>query len=72
LSWIERGRAKGELIGARTMLLLCIRVRLVDPVPDDIALAIECANDPQILDEWFKVAIRVQDITELRNAMKTE
>ena len=37
---------------------------------EDLFLAIEGTNDPDILRRWFKVALRVDEISELWKAMK--
>jgi hypothetical protein len=71
LGWMKRGEDRGEVRKAAAFLLECIRTRLTDPVPEDLALAIEGTNDDQTLEQWFNIALQAQDISELRKAMKT-
>jgi hypothetical protein len=71
LGWMKRGRDEGVVVNAREFLSECIRTRLANPIPEDLALAIEGTNDDQILGRWFKFALQAQDISELRKAMKT-
>ena len=70
LGWLKRGEDKGRVETAREVLLEVIRTRLEDPVPEDLFLAIEGTNDPDILRRWFKLALRVDEISELWKAMK--
>ena len=70
LGWLKRGEDRGVVKKAREDLLEVIRAQLEDPVPEDLYLAIEGTNDPEMLDRWFKLALRVEEISELWKAMK--
>ena len=70
LGWMKQGEDRGLVKKARSLLQEVIRTRLQDPVPEDLFLAIEGSNDLNILDQWFKLALRVTNLGELRKAMK--
>jgi hypothetical protein len=70
LGWLKQGNEQGRVENARANVLQVIAVRLEDPVPEDLMLAIEGTNDPSILSEWLVVAATSKSIGELRKAMK--
>jgi hypothetical protein len=67
-----RGEERGELRGRRLALLRAVELRLKDPVPEPIRLAIEGTNDPEALERWFEAALKAGSLAELRAAMKLE
>lgn len=71
-TFVLRGREEGVVIARRSDLLKAVRLRLQDPVPEPIRLAVEGTNDPDTLDRWFEVAITAGSLAELRSAMKVE
>jgi hypothetical protein len=71
-SWERVGEERAELRTQRASLLRLIRVRVQDPVPDAIKLAIEGTNDLSKLESWFDAAALVGSIAELRKEMKIE
>lgn len=70
LGWLKQGKEEGRVETSRADLQEVIRARLHDPIPEDLFLAIEGSNDLAILNRWFKLALRVNDIGELRQVMK--
>jgi hypothetical protein len=70
--WINRGVIKGTLEAQRAALLRVLRVRLHDPVPEPVRLAIEGTNDPDILGRWLDAASLAQTWAEFRAAMPIE
>ena len=71
LGWMKQGEDRGLVKKARSALLRVIAVRLQNPVPEDLMLAIEGTNDESILDQWFNDALLAPSITDLRKTMKT-
>jgi hypothetical protein len=71
-SWERVGEQRGELRTHRANLLTAVQLRLQDPVPEPIRLAIEGTNDLSKLDTWFEAALTVPNITELLKAMKLD
>jgi hypothetical protein len=70
LGWMAEGELKGILRSKRADLLEVLRVRFQDPVPESLRLAVEGTNDPDILDCWFKAALRVKTLAGFRAAMR--
>jgi hypothetical protein len=68
--WIRTGEVKGELKNARESILRLVRRRLVDSVPEDLRLAIEGTNDPQVLSRWFDAALDAETLDQFRAAMR--
>jgi hypothetical protein len=71
-SWERVGEERGELHKQRANLLKAIKLRLEDPVPESIRLAVEGTNDMSKLETWYEAALTVATIAELRKAMKVE
>jgi hypothetical protein len=59
----------GLIEARRADLLEVIRVRLQDPVPESVRVAIEGTNDPVTLERWFKAALAMNTLAEFRAAM---
>ena len=68
--WRRQGELKGIIETARAKLLKVVRLRLQDPVPETIRLAVEGTNDPDVLDRWFDVALSAKTLADLLSAMK--
>jgi hypothetical protein len=75
-SWINTWRDQGIDIGSvrakRGFLVEAIKVRLADPVPENISKAIEGTTSSETLDRWFEAALKAQVLSELRAAMKMD
>ena len=71
LGWKREGKHEGVIEARRADLLETVRVRLQDPVPEPIRLAIEGTNDPDTLTRWFRAALTVQTLDELRKGMRS-
>jgi len=69
-TWKRQGELKGTVESKRAYLLDVVRVRLQDPVPETIRLAVEGTNSPEILDRWFQAALRADSLAALLAAMK--
>jgi hypothetical protein len=67
--WMDEGKVIGLVEARRADLLEVIRVRLQDPVPESVRVAVEGTNDPVTLDRWFKAALRSNTLAEFRAAM---
>jgi hypothetical protein len=67
--WQKVGEERGALHTKREDLLEAVKLRLQNPVPDPIRLAIEGTNDLTTLDRWFKAALTSNGITEFREAI---
>jgi hypothetical protein len=67
----KRGAAKAEVETLRATTLEVVEVRLANPVPESIRLAIEGTNDPQTLRRWHRLALTVASVKELGAAMTT-
>ncbi len=67
-----RGKKRGALLTSRAKLLELVRLRLQDPVPEAIRLAVEGTNDLAVLGKWFAAAATAGTVAELRAAMKLE
>ncbi len=65
----REGALEGQLKAQRTDLLKVIRVRLANPVPEPIRLAVEGTNDPETLSRWFDLALTKSSIREFAGAM---
>ena len=70
LSWIKTGEDRGMVKKARADVLRVIAVRLEDPVPEDLVIAVEETCDAKILSEWLVAAATIPSIAKLRKAMK--
>jgi hypothetical protein len=55
--FVDEGRRDGELRAMRRAVLGVISLRLADPVPLDVRLAVEGANDLATLDRWHGFAV---------------
>lgn len=71
-SWFDRGHQKGVVEKARADLLDAIRLRLADPVPDDIRLAIEGTNDEVTLQGWFRSSLTCGTLADFQDKMRRE
>jgi hypothetical protein len=71
-SWERVGEQRAQLSTKRANLLRAIELRLEDPVPESIRLAVEGTNDMSKLETWYEAALTVATIAELRNRMKLE
>jgi hypothetical protein len=71
LGWLERGRQQGVLKIARETLLEFIENRLQNPVPEEIRLTIQSTMDPQILRDWFRITLRMTEVSELLIGMQS-
>ncbi len=71
-SWEKVGEERAELRTKRADLLKAVELRLQDPVPEAIRLAIEGTNDVARLESWFAAALTAQTIADLRKEMKLE
>jgi hypothetical protein len=70
LGWLRDGEAKGKLLKSRAVILKAIQLRLADPVPEDIRLAVEGTNDLTILEQWFDATQLATDIADVRARMR--
>ncbi len=70
--WMREGAEIAELRLMRTNLLEAIELRLEDPVPETIRLAVEGTNDTSKLKLWYRAALTTETIRELRKQMKHE
>jgi hypothetical protein len=68
--WLNKGIVQGAVSARRADLLMTLRTRLPDPVPEDVSLAVEGTNDPDTLARWFAAALRVGTWAEFRAAMQ--
>jgi hypothetical protein len=68
--WMREGAEIAELRVMRACLLKVIRVKLEDPVPETIRLAIERTNDVSELDLWYEVALKAKSLADIRKQMK--
>jgi hypothetical protein len=69
-AWKREGAIIGELYARRESLLTAIRLRLADPVPEPIRLAVEATDDPAKLGRWFDAALTARTIGEMDKEMK--
>jgi hypothetical protein len=67
--WEKVGEDRGILLTKREYLLEAVKLRLADPVPEAIRLAIEGTNDLQTLDRWYQAALTSRTLAQLRKAM---
>ena len=70
--WMREGEERGELRTMRTNLLEAVGMRLGEPVPETIRLAVEGTNDMPKLKLWYKAALTAATIRELGREMKLE
>ena len=70
--WERIGEERAELRTKRVDLLELIQAQLEDPVSESIRQAIEGTNDLSVLQAWYRSALRVENIAELRKKMKLE
>jgi len=68
LGWINRGKQRGIVETTRANLLELVRLRLQDPVPETIRLAIEGTNDENTLNRWFRAAATANSLADLSAA----
>jgi hypothetical protein len=68
----REGKLQGIVETTRANLLELVRGRFEDPVPEKIRLTVEGTNDPDILDRWFKVAVRATSLADVLKAMKEQ
>jgi hypothetical protein len=69
-SWRREGEIRGVLLTSRANLLKVVRLRLKDPVPESIRLAVEGTNDPEVLDRWLEAALTATSLAKFRAAMR--
>jgi hypothetical protein len=67
--WRDDGIRQGMLQNSRHYLLKAVALRLQDPVPHAIRMAVEWTNDLMTLDRWYTAALTLDNIEELRKAM---
>ena len=70
--WMREGAEIAELRTKRVDLLKAVRLRLVNPVPETIRLAVEGTNDLSRLELWYDAALTVATVGEFRKQMKLE
>jgi hypothetical protein len=70
--WIERGRQQGIMQAGRKNILTLVRLRLHDPVPEEVRLAVERTNDLATLDRWFDAALIATTLDEFLSAMRQQ
>jgi hypothetical protein len=68
--WMDRGKNQGVLERGREDLLLVVQRRLASPVPEDLRLAIEGTNDPDVLRRWLGAALDAATLEQFRAAMR--
>jgi hypothetical protein len=68
--WIQAGKQEGILHTKRENLLRLVRIRLADPVPEKIRLAVEGTNDLNTLGRWFELAATAASLEQFRNGMR--
>lgn len=68
--WLNEGEATGRVKMGQENVLAALEVKLSDPVPEDIRLAVAGTNDPDTLRRWLLAAVRASSWTEFRAAMK--
>lgn len=70
LSKIKReGAIEAEIRTLRGAVLEVLRVRLANPVPEAVRLAVEGTNDPEILRRWHHLALTTNTIREFGGAI---
>ncbi len=67
--WEKVGEDRGALQTRREYLLEAVKLRLENPVPEPIRLAIEGTNDLTTLDRWYQAALTLSSIAEFRKAI---
>lgn len=72
LGWIQQGEQRGIVKNARAALLELVRLRLQDPVPEAVRLAVEGTNDVNTLNRWFRAAATAGTFAEFTAAMRQE
>jgi hypothetical protein len=70
--WMRQGAEVAELRTMRTALLTAVEVRLQNPVPEAIRLAVEGTNDLRKLQEWYRAALTAETIADLRKHIQVE
>jgi hypothetical protein len=60
---------EGKVRGIRASVLRVLNRRLADPVPEEVRLAVEGTNDPDILGQWLDLASTCQDLDAFRAAI---
>jgi hypothetical protein len=71
-SWERVGEERAELRTKRADLLLVVKLRLQNPVPESVRLAIEGTNDLSKLETWLAAAATAQTVSALRKEMNLE
>ena len=67
--WRNEGIDLGVLRTRREDLLDAVKLRLEDPVPETIRLAIQGTNDLDTLIRWYRAALTLDSIADFRKAM---
>jgi hypothetical protein len=68
--WLNEGKKEGIVEARRADLLKVLQLRLNDPIPDEVFLAVEGTNDPHTLDRWLGAAVQAGTWAEFRASMK--
>ena len=69
---MREGAEIAELRTKREDLLKAVRLRLANPVPETIRLAVEGTNDLSRLELCYDTALTAKTVSELRKEMKLE
>jgi hypothetical protein len=70
--WIDRGKQEGRVENARAVLLDLVRLRLEDPVPEAVRLAVEGTNDEGTLTRWIQAVALANTLAEFTAAMRQQ
>lgn len=68
-SWELVGEQRAELRTKRADLMTAVQVRLQNPVPEAIRLAIEGTTDLGTLESWYRAALTAEKIADFRKEM---
>jgi hypothetical protein len=69
LGWKREGMLEGEVKTRRGDVLKVLQVRLANPVPEPVRVAVEGTNDPDILGRWLELAATAGDFDEFLRAI---
>lgn len=67
----HEGMAEGEVKAHRKDVLAVLQMRLANPVPESVRLAVEGTNDPDTLRRWHLLAVGAKTIQEFAGLIAT-
>ncbi len=68
--WISQGEAKGMLIERRQSLLELLEGRFPGAVPADVVQSIQQQESPELLQDWFRAAVRAYSFDQFMAVLK--